>query len=137
MEIKKISILFAAGLLLCGCHESLEQRAEREAREYTEKNCPTPVQNYTRTDSVVFDVPTKTYRYYCTVSGILDDRKVFDINRGRLSDALRQAVQENTGFRAYKEAGFSFAWILRSEKDKRTVYFEHTFTPKEYGTEKK
>ena len=49
--------VFCAALcsvLLSGCHENMEKRAQREAREYTEKYCPTPVQNFTRTDSVVF-----------------------------------------------------------------------------------
>ena len=53
--------IIACSLLLCSCHENLEKRAQREAREYTEKYCPTPVQNYTRTDSVAFDVKTKIY----------------------------------------------------------------------------
>lgn len=51
--------IIACSLLLCSCHENLEKRAQREAREYTEKYCPTPVQNYTRTDSVTFDIKTK------------------------------------------------------------------------------
>ena len=39
-------------VMLCGCHESMEQRAQREAREFTKKYRPTPVQNNFRTDSV-------------------------------------------------------------------------------------
>ena len=33
----------AATLLLTSCHDSLEDRAEKEAKKYTERYCPTPV----------------------------------------------------------------------------------------------
>ena len=125
--------IVAASIMLCGCHESLEQRAQREAKEYTEKYCPTPEQNYTRTDSVVFDMATKTYHYYCSVTGKLDDKAIFDTNRQKLSDALLDNVKENTSFRAYKKEGFAFQWTLRSDKDKNVVYFDKRFTPKEYN----
>ena len=125
--------IVAASIMLCGCHESLEQRAQREAKEYTEKYCPTPEQNYTRTDSVVFDMATKTYHYYCSVTGKLDDKAIFDTNRQKLSDALLDNVKENTSFRAYKKEGFAFQWTLRSDKDKNVVYFDRRFTPKEYN----
>lgn len=125
--------IVAASIILCSCHESLEQRAQREAKEYTEKYCPTPEQNYTRTDSVVFDMETKTYHYYCSVTGKLDDKAIFDTNRQKLSDALLDNVKENTSFRAYKKEGFAFQWTLRSDKDKNVVYFDRRFTPKEYN----
>ena len=48
-------------MMLASCHESIEERAQREAREFTERYCPTPVVNYTRTDSVAFDMKSKTY----------------------------------------------------------------------------
>ena len=119
--------------LLCGCHESLEKRAQREAREYTEKYCPTPVQNYTRTDSVVFDITTKTYHYYCSVTGMLDNKDIFEQNRAKLTEALLATINESTGFRAYKKEGFAFQWTLRSDKDKNTVYFDKRFAPEDYN----
>ena len=118
--------------MLCGCHESIEKRAQREAREYTEKYCPTPVQNYTRTDSVAFYIPTKTYHYYCSATGVLDDPKVFNLNRDKLTQALLANVKENTAFRTYKKAGFAFQWTIRSDKDKKTVYYDRKFTAKDY-----
>lgn len=52
-------ILFSTLVLLTftACHhETIEERAAREAKEYTQKMCPTPVVNFTRTDSMVFDL---------------------------------------------------------------------------------
>lgn len=122
----------ACAALLCSCHESMEKRAQREAREYTEKYCPTPVQNYTRTDSVVFDIDTKTYHYYCSITGDLDDQRVFDLNRQKISDALLANLKDNTAFAPYKKEGFAFQWTLHSDKDKNVVYFDKKFTEKEY-----
>ena len=128
-----LSCIVAGSVLLCGCHESFEKRAEREAREYTEKYCPTPVQNYTRTDSVAFDMTSKTYHYYCSITGALDDKKIFDLNRQKLTDMLLANVKENTSFRAYKKEGFAFQWTLRSDRDKRIVYYDRRFTAKDYN----
>lgn len=123
----------ACSALLCSCHESLEERAQREAREYTKKYCPTPEQNFTRTDSVVFEIPTKTYHYYCTVTGDLDNKTIFDNNRQKIVDALLATVKENTSLRAYKKENFAFQWTLRSGKDKNVVYFDKRYTPKDYS----
>ena len=124
--------IVACAALLCSCHENMEKRAQREAREYTEKYCPTPVQNYTRTDSVVFDIDTKTYHYYCSITGDLDDQRVFDLNRQKISDALLANLKDNMAFVPYKKEGFAFQWTLRSDKDKNVVYFDKKFTEKEY-----
>lgn len=131
--MKRLMIIAAVVALLCGCQESLEQRAQREAREYTAKYCPTPVDNHTRTDSVVFDMTTRTYHYYCSVVDILDDEEVFALNCDKMEASLLKLVRENTWFRGFKKAGFSFAWTIRSEKDSKKVYFNKVYTPSEYN----
>lgn len=132
--MKKILLgAIACSVLLCSCHESLEERAQREAREYTKKYCPTPEQNFTRTDSVVFEISTKTYHYYCTVTGDLDNKTIFDNNRQKIIDALLATVKENTSLRSYKKENFAFQWTLRSDKDKNVVYFDKRYTPKDYS----
>ena len=130
--MRRIIFAVAAMVLLSGCHESMEKRAQREAREYTERYCPTPVQNYTRTDSVVFDINTHTYHYFCSVVDELDDAKIFKLNKNKINNALLMNVRENTIFLAYKKAGFSFSWTLRSEKNPNIVYFERKYTAKDY-----
>ena len=130
--IKKISFLVFIAILMSSCHESLEDRAAREAKEYTEKNCPTPVVNYTRTDSVVFDKNTKTYHYYCSVSDKMDDARIINLNQQKIADLLGNRIKEETGTRKYKEAGFKFAYTLRSTKNPKQILFEKIYTPKDY-----
>lgn len=120
-------------VMLCGCHESMEQRAQREAREFTKKYCPTPVQNNFRTDSVAFEMDTKTYHYYCSAVGDLDNVKVFDIHREKIAEILLTNIRESTSFRPYMKEGFAFQWTLRSDKDNKKVYFDRRYTPKDYN----
>lgn len=54
------------------CQETMEEKAARQAKEYTERYCPTPVVNYSRTDSIVFDRERKVYIYYIS---FCEDRK--------------------------------------------------------------
>ena len=133
--MKKAAFCLAVScLMLCGCHESMSKRAEREAKEYTQKYCPTPIQNCTRTDSVVFDSRTNTFIYYCSIFDQLDDKAVFDMNRSRITEGLISNLKENTQLRAYKKEGFGFKWILTSAKNSKTVYYNQLFTAKDYGT---
>lgn len=119
--------ILATLMLATACHESVEQRAEREAREYTRKYCPTPASGCTRTDSVVFYPATRTYTYYCTLTGQMDDARVVGRCRGELHDQLASALAESTQLRLYKDAHFTFQYVCHSEKDPARVLYEDKF----------
>lgn len=125
--------LVVSSSVFVSCHESLEKRAQREAREYTERNCPTPWDNNdVRTDSVGFDIDSRTYIYYCSVRGKADNADFINAKRQVLTDNLKEDVNSNPNLKAFKEAAFSFAYILRSNKDAKQVLFSITITPKDY-----
>lgn len=130
--MKNTFLLIIAAALLASCHESIEKRAEREAREYTQKNCPTPEVNNTRTDSVTFDTATRTYTYYCSVTGVMDDAQLIDKHHDEISDGLLSNLRQSTEIKVYKEAGFNFAYVLRSTKNKGQVLYKATFKPQSY-----
>lgn len=130
--MKKILVLLLAAATLTACHESLADKAEREAREYTRKNCPTPVNNFQRTDSLVFDRKSETYYYYCSFTGVLDDATVVNKVSHQLDDGILRGLREAPSLKAYKEAGFSFAYVCRSEKDPSKVLYKRVFTAKDY-----
>lgn len=119
-------------LLTVACHESLEQRAQREAKEYTRKLCPTPFVNNTRTDSLVFDMATRTYLFYCSVNGFVDDQAFVDAHKDELTKGLIGNLREDTDKKIYKDAGFSFAYVMHSAKNPKQVLYKATFTPKDY-----
>ena len=86
--MKKSVVLLRGIIAFASCHENLEDRAAREAKEYTEKYCPTPDENFPRTDSVVFEKSTMTDRYYCTLTGIMDDAQIINQNKATLHTQL-------------------------------------------------
>jgi hypothetical protein len=126
-NVKKLPVglllLLAAGGGLSSCQESLEDKAARQAKEYTERYCPTPVVNYSRTDSIVFDKKRNVYIYYLSFCDLLDDPKIIEENRDRITDMLTQSVRESTGLKNFVEAGFKFEYVCHSEKEPKKVLF--------------
>ena len=51
---------------------------------------------------------------------------------GQLHRELLKSIQQSTQLKTYKEEGFSFRYIIRSEKNPTQVLDEVTFTPKDY-----
>ena len=101
--------------LLMSCQESMEDKAARAAADYT------------RTDSVSFNKSTRTYTYYCTFSGPLDDPSVIATHREQLIQLLTSSVRESTHMKPYVEAGFRFQYVCRSEKSPREVLLQLGF----------
>lgn len=124
------ALLFGA-LLFSSCWESLEDRAERESREYTLKFCPTPPENGVISDSLVFDKKTKTQYYYITFTGDIDNAEAIAMHMDKLKQGLCEQVRSNPRNQAYKDAGFNFAYVCRSQKTGKVI-LNFTVTPQLY-----
>ena len=133
MKMNKYFNLAISCLLFIACgHESLEDRASREAAEFTKKYCPTPVSNYTRTDSVAFYKATRTYTYYCSFSDKFDDQRIINQNYTKIREGLAKGISDNMSLKVYKDAGFNFQYICHSTKNPQTVLFKALYTHKDY-----
>ena len=84
--MKKIIIMIVAGILLAACQESLEERCAREAKEYTQKNCPRHIDTEIVLDSMTFDKDSHTIGYYYTLQGSLDNP--LRVDSAQFSEAL-------------------------------------------------
>ena len=113
--------------LLVSCTESLEDKAAREAKEYTEKVCPTPYINDGRTDSATFDKTTRTYTYYMSLRGKADNALLIKSNKKKLHHVQKEALDNNPGLKKYKEAHFSFRFVYRSAKNPKEILIDDTF----------
>lgn len=131
-RMKKIILIATAILALTACQKSMEDRAADEARAYTQKYCPTPVYNSTRTDSLVFDRSSRTFVYHCSLTDQMDDSTMINQNSQQLRSGLLQSIRESTNLRIYKDAGFSFRYLVRSAKNPQLVLFDATFKKEEY-----
>lgn len=132
--MKKYLLFAVASLaLMCSCHhDTIEDRAEREAKDYTEKYCPTPYTNDVRTDSLTFEKSSKTFTYYCRLRGLIDNPKVIAENETKLKTAIRENFSNDTGTKIYKDAKFNFIYILRSDNDPKTILLKVKLTEKDY-----
>ena len=125
--MKKL-IYTALGLsLLASCTESLEDKAAREAKEYTEKYCPTPYVNDSRTDSATFDKSTKTYVYYISLRNKADNKQVINANKDKLHKMQKEALDNNPGLKKYKEEHFTFRFVYHSAKNPKEVLLDDVF----------
>lgn len=121
MKILPIVAGIAMLLSFSSCQESLEDKAEREAKDYTRKYCPTPKQNYSRTDSIVFDKQRKVYTYYVSLYDEMDNQEVIDRNRDQITSMLQQSIRESTSIKNFVEAGFRFEYVCHSGSDPKKV----------------
>ena len=89
---------------LCACHHAtLEDRAEKYTKDYTERFCPTPVQDMQRTDSLTFDRTTRTFNYYFTLVDKADNADIIQTKQKEITDALLKQLKENTSAKVYKD----------------------------------
>lgn len=128
--MRKYLYIAIAATLLASCHESLEDKAEREAKEFTMKNCPVTVSEGITNDSITFDRSTLTLHYYYSMSGRIDTTA---IDKKKAKEMLLQGVKDATAFKKYKENGFNFAYTYYSTKHKGQILVETVITPKEYN----
>ena len=128
--MKKYWIIAILGLVLASCQESLEDRCERDAKEFTRKQCPAPMDETTIIDSLTFDRATHTLHYYYRLTGIADEENA--LNKEEAINTLKQALKNSTSVKTYKDNKYKFAYTYRSEKNPKKIVLEVLFTDKDY-----
>ncbi len=128
--MKKIWTFVVFLSLMTACQESLEDKCEREAMDYTRRNCPMKMDNNSILDSLVFERATRTIHYYYTLTGLADRDSILE--KVDAIDVLRNEVKNSTALRVYKENKFKIAYTYRSEKDPKKIRMEVMFTEKDY-----
>lgn len=134
--MRRFAILLLIMATLTACHESIEDKAERQAREYTRKNCPTPVTNSVRTDSITFDKATREYTYYCSFTDKMDNTTMVNQYRNAIHQQLTEAIKQSTSIMAFKDAGFIIVYKCRSASNPKQMLYTDRFEPKDYKTHK-
>lgn len=129
---KELLIFFSAAVLLVSCHESLAEKAERQCREFTEKNCPRQLQNGMVYDSLTFDTPSQTIHYWYTISGKADNAELIKRQCHSLRSTLLESIKDDVQSVKYKDAGFGFAITCHSAKNPGKVLLDEHFTAKDY-----
>ena len=133
MKKKTILLLPALWGLMAACQENFDERCAREAREYTEKQCPRRMDICTIMDSLTYDEATHTLNYYYTLEGELDtDSMMNKENCGKIEDLLRKNIINSVELKTYKENGINFSYCYHS-KTTGKARLQVRFTPEDYG----
>ena len=131
MNVKTLLALAALTLTLAACQESLEEKAAREAREFTEKNCPSPVAENMVIDSMTYEPATRTLHYYYRLVGFDDVKKLWE-NESEARRQLLYGLKNATAFKVYKDAGFRFAYTYYLDQNTGEIVYDFTFDKSEY-----
>jgi len=127
--MRRLFYIVAFTMLFVSCHESLEERAERETKDFTKRNCPIQVSEGVINDSMTYEKATRTIHYYYSLSGRADTTSI-DMKKAR--ESLLQGIKNATSIKKYKEKDFNFAYTYCSTKHKGLVLIETVITPKDY-----
>lgn len=130
--MKKLLAYFLLGLMAVSCQESLEDRAARELKEYTEKNCPTPVVNNQQMDSASFERESRTLRFYYKLYDKSDSKALFAQHGKDIRKQILNELKNSTSTKSYKDAGFNYRYTYRSASNPSTILLDVKFTPKDY-----
>ncbi|MBP5523017.1 MAG: hypothetical protein J6X74_02205 [Bacteroidaceae bacterium] len=119
-------------LTLVSCQEKRLDRFEREALDYTLRNCPHRLDPITTLDSVVFhNDGTLDYIYYYTVS--LDSQMIetFRKKSDDIAEITLRNVRNNIDLKAVKESGLNIIYLYRDSLTGKTIQ-TFRFTKEQY-----
>ena len=128
--MKKTFLLVLTAIVFGACQESMEDRCEREAKEFTKRNCPTMIEAEIMIDSMTFERSTHTIHYYYKLTGNSDRADAYKADE--VKTLLKNALKNTTSVQIYKDEGYSFEYTYRSEKDPKVIYFDVLLTKKDY-----
>ena len=116
--------------MLSACQENLEQRCQREAHTYTEKNCPALIAKDVTIDSLTFDKQSHTLCYAYALGGVLDDSAI--VNKSELKQQMLMDLRNATSLKIYKEAGYNFRYVYYSRKQQGQKLLDVIYKAKDY-----
>lgn len=136
MNMKNTILLLAAVVMLCACHQTLDERIEKETQDYTRKECPKRLDPYTVLDSLTytFNDSMRVHACYYSLSDMLDTDSVYnsDVVEGFRENVLND-IRTNLNYRRLREHGVTFAYHYRSATNPEKEYVQLTFTPEDYN----
>lgn len=129
----RLFLITAIPVVLASCTESFADRCRREAREYTERECPRLEHQYVIMDSMTYsDAPQGFTYHYRFTEALLDSGATIDPELlEQLGEHIRQGLRQNITLKPYKERGFTFTYRYLSARTD-SLLFETSFGPEDY-----
>lgn len=136
MQYNKVWAACCLGALLaCGACERMtkDEKFKLDFEQYTQKECPKFVDEYTRLDSACYDIGSRTLSYHYTVQGNFDNEEFFtDELTEPFHDEVLKGLKTSLQLKPYKDEGITFHYDYRSMTSGKLL-LELTFTADDYG----
>lgn len=117
--------LFITICVLSACQENFDTRMKHEAHDYTQKHCPQNIEENNVLDSTTYDIATRTYHRWFTLSGLLDTPESATTMQKYPEELKRQLILElrtAPGWKECKEQGINFAYTYRSARTGKKLF---------------
>ncbi len=124
-----VSCLFVVlSFVFQSCQEKRLDRIEREAREYTIRNCPKQIDPFTTLDSLVFhNDGSLNYSYYYHVALNAEQLQTFKTKISDIEESTLHALRASIDLRPVKEAGLNIEYIyLNADNGQQIAKFHFT-----------
>jgi len=121
-------------VLLCSSckKETMYEKIEKDAKIFTQKNCPKQMDDYTIMDSTTYDIPSNTFTYYYTVNDKLEDTSVYTEElKSSFRNTILKEIKGSIPMKGYKDAGITFVYQYRGKKTNK-VLLKLKFTAEDY-----
>lgn len=118
--IRRLAICATALITAVSCQQSFDERLSEEAKDYTEKHCPSMIEPGQWLDSVTYDPSTRTLHQWHTFAGPLDTdeaRQAIQGNPEVLQNSVREHLRSDTKWQTCKEEGITFLYHYHSKRD--------------------
>jgi len=109
------------------CQASLDDQAEKEARDFTRKSCPMVMGVNQRIDSLTFDRQTHTLSYHYTLMGELDNPQIIEVNKDNFNELLYKNYKNSLDLKKYREKDYTIKYIYYSETNPQLILHQVAF----------
>ena len=119
-------------LMTSACTESFADRCRREAKEYTERECPRLEHQFVIMDSMTYADEPQGFTYHYRLTGDFDNPELLTSSiLDAFTEQMKQSLRENITLKSYKERNFTFTYRYFSDSTDSLV-LEARFGPEYY-----
>jgi len=118
---------------LSSCTESFSDRCRREAKEYSERECPRMVEQFIRMDSMTYVEEPQGFTYYYSVVGELDNPELLTPEAiEAFRTQLLESIRNDLHMKRYKDKGFVLTYQYISDSTGKD-FIKVSFGPEDYN----
>ena len=134
--MKKVLAIVCLGAIIVfgSCRrETKDEKFKRDFEQFTEKECPKFIDPYTRLDSAIYDIESRTLSYYYSVCKELDNDILYTVEViSDFHDNVLKELKSSIQLKGYKDEGVTFHYDYRSATTGKMM-LDLTFTKEDYG----